>query len=66
MSATWPAAWLQAPETEEIRRTAEEVFAREEFARRKTLWQRIVEWIADHARCNVQQLSFNEVMRPGA
>ena len=25
-----------------------------------------VEWIADHARCNVQQLSFNEVMRPGA
>ena len=32
----------------------------------RVIEDQVVEWIADHARCNVQKLSFNEVMRPGA
>jgi len=32
----------------------------------RVLEDQTVEWIAEHARCSEQQLSFNEVMRPGA
>jgi trigger factor len=32
----------------------------------RVIEDQVVEWIAEHARCNAQQLSFNDVMRPGA
>ena len=32
----------------------------------RVIEDQVVEWIAEHARCTVQQLSFNDVMRPGA
>jgi cell division protein FtsB len=32
----------------------------------RVIEDQVVEWIAEHARCNTQQLSFNDVMRPGA
>jgi trigger factor len=32
----------------------------------RVIEDQVVEWLADHARHSEQQLSFNEVMRPGA
>jgi trigger factor len=32
----------------------------------RVIEDQVVEWMADHAKCSEQQLSFNEVMRPGA
>lgn len=32
----------------------------------RVMEDQVVEWIAEHARCSEQTLSFNEVMRPGA
>ncbi|HEY6940820.1 trigger factor [Dokdonella sp.] len=32
----------------------------------RVIEDQVVEWLADHAKCSEQQLSFNDVMRPGA
>ena len=32
----------------------------------RVIEDQVVEWMADHAKCSEQSLSFNEVMRPGA
>ena len=32
----------------------------------RVIEDQVVEWMAEHASCSEQQLSFNEVMRPGA
>ncbi|HEU4663111.1 MAG TPA: trigger factor [Dokdonella sp.] len=32
----------------------------------RVIEDQVVEWMADHAKCSEQQLSFNDVMRPGA
>ena len=32
----------------------------------RVMEDQVVEWIAEHAKGSEQQLSFNEVMRPGA
>jgi trigger factor len=32
----------------------------------RVIEDQVVEWMADHAKCSEQQLSFTEVMRPGA
>jgi len=32
----------------------------------RVIEDQVVEWMADHAKCTEQQMSFNEVMRPGA
>ncbi|MBZ0223343.1 MAG: trigger factor [Dokdonella sp.] len=32
----------------------------------RVMEDQVVEWLAEHAKCNEQSLSFNDVMRPGA
>jgi len=39
---------VDGPSREEVRRVATETFSRREFLRTKSIWQRIIEWIADH------------------
>lgn len=44
------AAMLDGPSRDEVRRVATETFRGREFLRTKSIWQRIIEWIADHLR----------------